>query len=141
MSRYVANAISLGMLDSIDREMAYGSYDPMSIKLEVSRLSPEGARDWVRRESWTSIVGHDDTATLLSELLGVPITKNRISTSLAVGDCILVCQYNGERLTEGAKTLPPNAIIRYFLVSVRTDVFLSDASKDEINDCYRGTAW
>jgi ferredoxin-fold anticodon binding domain-containing protein len=141
MSRYVANAISLGMLDSIDREMAYGSYDPMSIKLEISRLSAQGARDWVRREDWISIVGHDDTAALLSELLGVPIIKNMVSTSIKVGDCILVCQYNGERLAEGAKTLPPNATIRYFLVSVRTDVFLADASKDEINECYLGTAW
>jgi ferredoxin-fold anticodon binding domain-containing protein len=138
--KYVANAISLGMLDTLE-ELEYGSYDPLSVKLEVSRLSPEGARDWVRRESWTSIVGHDDTATLLSELLGVPIIKNRVSTSIKVGDCILVCQYNGERLAEGAKTLPPNATIRYFLVSVRTDIFLSDASKDEINKYYLGTAW
>jgi len=138
--KYVANAISLGMLDTLE-ELEYGSYDPLSVKLEVSRLSPEGARDWVRRESWTSIVGHDDTATLLSELLGVPIIKNRVSTSIKVGDCILVCQYNGERLPERVKTLPPNAAIRYFLVSVRTDVFLSDASQNEINECYLGTAW
>lgn len=138
--KYVANAISIGMLDTLE-ELEYGSYDPLSVKLEVSRLSPEGARDWVRREDWVSIVGHDDTAVLLSELLGVPIIKNRVSTSLKVKDCILVCQYNGERLAEGAKTLPPNATIRYFLVTVRTDVFLSDASKDEISECYLGTAW
>jgi hypothetical protein len=138
--KYVANAISIGMLDTLE-ELEYGSYDPLSVKLDVSRLSPEGARDWVHREDWVSIVGHDDTAVLLSELLGVPITKNRVSTSLKVEDCILVCQYNGERLAEGAKTLPPNATIRYFLVSVRTDVFLADASKDEINECYLGTAW
>jgi hypothetical protein len=49
--KYVANAISIGMLDTLE-ELEYGSYDPLSVKLEVSRLSPEGARDWVRRESW-----------------------------------------------------------------------------------------
>jgi hypothetical protein len=139
--QYVSNAISLGMLDILYKEMEYGSYDPYSIKLEVSRLSEQGARDWVRLEEWVSIVGHSDTAILLSELLGVSIVKNRVSTSLAVGDVVLVCQYNGERLVEGAKTLPENASIRYFLVNVRADVFLSDASYDEVRECCQETIW
>jgi hypothetical protein len=65
-----------------------------------------------------SVVGHEDTAGLFSELLGRFVAFNRASTSLAVGDELFVGQYNGPRLPEGATSLPPGATIRWFHVSV-----------------------
>jgi len=103
--RYVGNAFSLGMLDGSQR-------------LEVSALNIHQARYYVRSGSWESCVGHADTAALLEEMLGVPVEMRRVSTALHSGDELLVAQYNGPRLPEGATSLPAGAKIRWYHVAV-----------------------
>jgi hypothetical protein len=63
-----------------------------------------------------SIIGHDDTAVLLTSLLQEHVPKNRVSTSLCDGDTVIVAQYNGTRLPEGATSLPEGATIRWMKV-------------------------
>jgi Domain of unknown function (DUF1874) len=99
---YLGNAFSLGMLDM-----------------------PEGADISVRRceatdvdEKAVSIVGHADTAQLLSAILGREVKVNRVSTTLLHGDELFVAQYNGPRLPEGATSLPEGAKIRWFRVAI-----------------------
>ncbi|MCB1866617.1 MAG: DUF1874 domain-containing protein [Chromatiales bacterium] len=48
-----------------------------------------------------SAIGHETTATLLTELLGVPVTTNRVRVELRPGDAALVLRLK-ERLAEGA---------------------------------------
>jgi hypothetical protein len=115
MATYIGNAFSLGMLASFDRAI-----------LNVEELTLDRARDWVWGElsptpssrSYTSCVGHADTAALFSNLLVVPVPMNRCNVVLEPGDTILVGQYNGPRLPEGATSLPEGASIRWLLCTV-----------------------
>ena len=84
---YIANAFSLGMLDQ-----------PEGADLRVRRINVADVPT-----SAVSIVGHADTALLLSALLGREVPTNMASTSLEFGDIVYVAQYNGPRLPEGAK--------------------------------------
>ena len=107
---YVASAVSLGMLDVV----AGGT----AARLDVRSVEIDSARAWVREREWVSIVGHHDTAELISVLLYTVVNMRRASTSLQPGDELLVAQYNGPRLPEGATTLPEGAKIRWLVVAV-----------------------
>ncbi len=65
-----------------------------------------------------SAVGHADTAAVYSEQLGVAIATARVTVSLAKGETVLVGQYRGPRLPEGATHLPTGATIQWLLVTV-----------------------
>jgi len=68
-------------------------------------------------EDWQSAVGHPDTAALFSEQLGVRIPANRVNVQLIPRQTrLIVGQYVGPRLPEGATTLPDGAEIRWWLV-------------------------
>lgn len=53
-----------------------------------------------------SVIGHPDTARVVSGLLGREVEFNRESVTLAVGDVLYVAQVIGGRLPEGATELP-----------------------------------
>ena len=55
-----------------------------------------------------------DTAAIFSQQLGVEIPAARVTVSLTHGEIILVGQYSGPRLPEGATTLPEGATIKWF---------------------------
>jgi hypothetical protein len=65
-----------------------------------------------------SAVGHADTATVFSAVLGAPVPANRATVSLNKGDRALVGQYIGPRLPEGATSLPEGATITWLVVDV-----------------------
>lgn len=104
--RYIGNAFSLGMLD-----------DAHAV-VEVHRMSVEQAGSWLKKDDFVSAIGHKDTAELVSGMLGIDIGYNRISLSLKTDDEILVAQYSGQRLPEGATSLPEGATIRWFLAKI-----------------------
>jgi hypothetical protein len=68
-----------------------------------------------------SIIGHDDMANVVSGLLDVGINANRVSVTLEPGDKLIVAQYTGPRLQEGAISLPGGATIMWYLVNVVYD--------------------
>jgi hypothetical protein len=110
---YLGNAFSLGMMD--EPHAALGT----PFALRVVGLTLEQARAWLaQRAGWVSCVGHSDTALLLSELLGVHVPMRRETTSLVTGDALLVAQYTGPRLPEGAVKLPEGAKLRWFLLEL-----------------------
>lgn len=108
MAKYLGNAFSAGMLD-LANGIAHLQFMPLDLL---------GAQDWVYQNNPVSCVGHEDTAVLISSLLETQVSMNRVSTNLQSGDEILVAQYNGPRLHEGAVSLPEGAKIRWILVSV-----------------------
>ena len=63
-----------------------------------------------------SAVGHAETAAVFSDVLGVPVAFDRRSVSLQPGQTVLVGQYSGPRLPEGATTLPEGATTKWLLV-------------------------
>lgn len=60
-------------------------------------------------------VGHEQTVQLANKQLGQDAVKYaRISVQLQSGDDLVLCQYIGPRLPEGATTLPEGAEIRWY---------------------------
>ena len=91
---YLANAFSLNML---------GALPPEGLNLRVRPISLEEVKEILRSVSFTftSAVGHESTAAILSLLTGVEIPVNRIAINLSKEDRLIVFQL-GVRLPEGA---------------------------------------
>lgn len=65
-----------------------------------------------------SSVGHADTATLFTAVLGMEVPAVRSTVSLEKGDVAIIGQYRGSRLPEGAQTLPEGATIQWLRITV-----------------------
>lgn len=76
---YLVNSFSLGMLKNKEGKFSY------------KQISLQEAQNLVRQE-FISAVGHQATAELMSTLLGIPVSYNRVEISLSPGDILLVLQ-------------------------------------------------
>lgn len=101
---YLANAFSLNMLPNLP------------CYLKVQRLTVEQVKEMLPAAQ--SVVGHVQTAALFSEVLGEEIQCRRETVNLLVGDRVVVGQYRGPRLPEGAMELPKDAAIHWQQVEV-----------------------
>jgi hypothetical protein len=99
--RYLNNAFSLSMLGKVDQ-----------VTLHVERLSLERVRELSRDA--VSVVGHVTTRALFSSLLGFDVAYNRATVTLTVEDELVVGQYCGSRLAEGATLLPDGATVEWY---------------------------
>lgn len=116
----VCNAFSLSMLD---REIQLGKRYPAQRRIPIP-VTLEIAQSWIEVHKRGSValesaIGHADTAALFSEILGIPLTLNRILIKLGVNDkntSLLIGQYNGPRLPEGATVLPQGASIDWWMI-------------------------
>lgn len=107
---YVANAFSLSMLQT-----------PATVS--VKEISIFDVRSLLSTRRWTSCVGHESTAAIISQLTGISIPVNRVMVTLKPGDSMVIFQLM-MRLPEG-KVLSEeelrNISYKWFLVEVRTD--------------------
>ena len=99
---YIGNAFSLQMVAD----------NAIIAKVEVS---PEE----IPTEA-VSIIGHADTAAVVSTILGRNIPCNRASVMLSDEDELYVAQIVGGRLPEGATTIPSGMEIKFYRITVRT---------------------
>ncbi|MBR3134534.1 MAG: DUF1874 domain-containing protein [Clostridia bacterium] len=99
---YLANAFSLNMLEVEDLKL-----------IRVMRVpAAEVPIDAV------SVIGHPDTASLLSSYLDRKVEVNRTTLTLTTDDVLYVAQYRGPRLPEGATELPNGASLVFFEVTL-----------------------
>lgn len=103
MTTYLSNAFALSMVED-------GSF-------RVATLTAEDARKAITN-GFTSAIGHADIAAVVSGLLGVDAPMNRVNLTLTTGDVLVVAQYVGPRLPEGATTLPEGSKIVFKKVTV-----------------------
>ena len=107
----IANAFSLNMLDLSEvTDLEVYATSAKLVREEISIAEKRG-REVV------SIVGHADTAALLSAEIGREVQMNRVSYTMGDDDVLLVGQYQGPRLPEGAKELPAGAKIAWVRVT------------------------
>ena len=99
---YIGNAFSLQMVAD----------NAIIAKVEVS---PEE----IPQEA-VSIIGHKDTATVVSTILGREVPCNRESVMLSDEDELYVAQIVGGRLPEGATTIPDGMELKFYRITVRT---------------------
>ena len=81
MARYLLSAL-ITPFPADDREATF----------KLRRLSLDEARRWAS-QGFTSAVGHESTAQLLSGLLGVPVTPSRVQVWMRPGDEALCVQF------------------------------------------------
>jgi len=110
---FITNAFSLGMLGDI------GLW--ADSRLAIRRLADDEARRLLEVCSEAgyrvvSGVGHADTASVFSSILGTSVPMNRVSIDFSGLDLILVGQYSGPRLPEGTTSLPEGATIKWFTI-------------------------
>jgi hypothetical protein len=99
----ITNAFSINMLND-------------AADLRFSRITAQSAAELLHLENWRSAVGHADTARVMSAVLGVQIPANRVTVNYDGTEKMLVGQYKGPRLPEGATKLPEGAHIEWWLV-------------------------
>ena len=103
MKKYLTNALSLNMFRIEDFTL-----------IRVKQVSPANIPKDVM-----SVIGHKDTASVVSNIIGFEVPFNRVSLQLEKGDVLYVAQYSGPRLPEGATQLPEGAIITFLEVTLK----------------------
>ncbi len=106
---YLGNAFSINMLDIPDQG---------KVTVEIKDLSTDEARAALVEHGFKSVVGHPSLAPVLKNLLGLDVEFNRESITLTPKDILIVAQYRGPRLEEGATDLPEGAVIRFYKVTI-----------------------
>lgn len=108
---YISNAFSLNMIKEVPEHGA---------SIHIKPVDTKTAQRIARNESneSQSIVGHASTAAVFESVLECPVPANRVTVELVSGDMMLVGQYIGERLPEGATALPEGAEIKWFVVAL-----------------------
>lgn len=105
----IVNAFSVNMLDVAENGVVKAVFQRIT-RAEAAARAADG---------FTSAVGHEDTARVFSAELGVEVPANRATVTITPSSGpILLGQYKGPRLPEGATTLPEGAEIQWFLVDV-----------------------
>lgn len=110
MTQYIANAFSLQMITA-GATITTEAVDPAQLSRNV-RAGKIALR---------SIVGHKDTARVLTKIMGFPVEYNRESISLSHGDILYVAQITGGRLPEGAMDLPMGCGIEFIRVMIQPE--------------------
>lgn len=100
---YLGNAFALQMLDLS--------------KVQHVTVTPVTA-DEVSKADFVSVIGHTDTAAVVSSLLGKEVPANRASISISKGDVLYVAQVVGGRLPEGATSLPEGVALTFVRVTI-----------------------
>ena len=100
------NAISIQMVPS----------DCAEFNWHGRKVSHEEASQ-LARGGVISVIGHQDTARVLSGILGVEVPFRRAFGTLTPGEPVLVAQVTGGRLPEGATKLPEGVSLQFWLVT------------------------
>lgn len=103
---YICNAFSLAMISQFK-----------DVTIRCRKVTVEEVRQ-ILSDGFHSSLGHEMTAKVVSDMIGITIPVNRDKTVLQPGDILIVTQYLGPRLPEGAVTLPPGAVIEFYAVTL-----------------------
>jgi hypothetical protein len=120
----IANAFALSMLDREAQNGTPNGYVAVCgesiATCRVPRPCDDPGQFLADADRWDvpvrSVVGHADTAAVFSSVLGRVVAHNRETVKLAPDDILLVGQYIGPRLPEGATALPEGATIEWWIV-------------------------
>lgn len=105
MKKYIGNAFSFNMM----------AIDDFSL-IRVKKVSPSDIPHDVE-----SVIGHPDTATVVSNILGFETPFNRANLVLNSDDVLFVAQYKGPRLPEGATQLPDGATLEFLEIRFKPE--------------------
>ena len=101
---YLGNAFSLQMLDVTVAN---------TVNIVPLTIGEIAGSDFV------SVIGHTDTANVVSNILKRDVPANRASVRLERGDVLYVAQVTGGRLPEGATMLPEGFSLAFLKVTIQ----------------------
>ena len=101
MKKYLVNAFSIQMLQK-GGLVRFDEIAPEDIPADV-----------------VSAIGHVDTANVLTNMLGFPVSMNRMNVALDEDTELYVAQLVGGRLPEGATTLPEGFSFKFYRVTLQ----------------------
>lgn len=109
---FLCNAFSLNMLDFEENK---------TVDVRIVKITEEEAKQWLKNNEFISAIGHESTAKIISQRLGIDIKPNRIMVKMKEGDMAIVFQLlqrlpEGKVLTEEEIKQLPSA---WFMVIVR----------------------
>lgn len=102
----ILNAFSLQMVD-------------LPFSGEADEITKEQVRELLKKAKVESAVGHEQTAKILTNELGIGVAFNRVNIHLDHGEVAVIAQITGGRLPEGATTLPEGFGMKYVLLQVK----------------------
>lgn len=109
---YLSNAFSLNMIPCLQT-----GHIGLPARITIVPELIADLRECLATTPWTSAIGHESTSTILSHILQLPVPTNRITLLLEPADTLIIAQYFGPRLPEGATELPPNCFFRFYKVT------------------------
>jgi len=105
MQFVITNAFSINMLEREGQDIAFVPVNAVAVK------------NLLRNETWESAIGHANTAAVVSKILDIEIPANRTNVRLVPGETsLIIAQYHGTRLKEGATELPEGANLEFWQV-------------------------
>lgn len=87
-------------------------------EVRFGKQTTSQARVLLTEHQFVSAIGHADMAAVVASELGIDVAVNRSSVELTKDTPMLVAQYIGPRLPEGATKLPEGATIEYYVVEL-----------------------
>jgi len=103
----ISNAFSLNM------------FQPSTYHIQITPVEQKDI-SFLLGETFESVVGHQDTANMFSNLLGINVECSRkdvlFDNESEAPQSMIVGQYSGPRLAEGTTCLPDGAKIVWWLV-------------------------
>ena len=103
----ILNAFSLQMIEGLGETT-----------IDFAPITEKAAKKIIDICKVESYIGHQDFATVLTNVLGKEIPFNRANAKLDRGEVALVCQLSGGRLPEGCTTLPENFKINFYILEI-----------------------
>ena len=109
---FLCNTFSLNMVDFEERKV---------VDIRIVKLTEEEAKQWLENNEFISAIGHESTAKIISQRLGIDVKPNRIQIKMKEGDMAIVFQLL-QRLPEG-KVLSEQELqqipVAWFMVIIR----------------------
>lgn len=121
----ITNAFSIDMLEEKNEVLAFRPTEIETVRNILTVWIPQV-------KSVESAVGHADTAAIFSSVLGTEVPCNRTSVTLSKGTMLIVGQYTGPRLDEGATLLPEGAEIKWWFIHRAEDIFHLEVTLDQM---------
>lgn len=113
MKVFICDAFSLNQLSHVDWSITAHACSQQDVEHVLLGAAAFGGVEFA------GAIGHADMAEIVNSMLGISLPHKRMDILLSVEDMLVVAQYVGPRLPEGATVLPERATIKWWVVSIQ----------------------
>lgn len=115
MANIILNSFSIQMLSG-NSDISIKEVSKEQVKNLFGRAGESSEEGIIY--NFNSYIGHQDTANILTSILGFQVPMNRANYTMTKKDTVIVAQIGGGRLPEGCIELPEGVVIKFYKVNV-----------------------